>query len=63
VAQYLYYKTQLTKTKAMKNSTQTNATIKALDIQLKALLQQDLENFRAAKNKNNQANSNQLLAA
>ncbi|HTI58468.1 hypothetical protein [Mucilaginibacter sp.] len=47
----------------MKNSTQTTVTIKSLDIELKALLEQDLKNFRSAQNKNNQATSKQLMAA
>lgn len=47
----------------MKNSTQTTATIDSLDIELKKLIEQDLKNFRAAQNKNNQATGKQLMAA
>jgi len=47
----------------MKNSPQTTVTVKALDIELKALLEQDLKNFRSAQNKNNQAAGKQLMAA
>lgn len=47
----------------MKNSTQTTVTIKSLDIELKSLLEQDLKNFRATQNKNNQAPGKQLMAA
>jgi hypothetical protein len=47
----------------MKNSTQTTVTIQAIDIELKALLQNDLKNFKANQSGNNQATGKQLLAA
>jgi len=46
----------------MKNSTKTTI-LKALDIELKALLQSDLQNFKAAQDKNNQAAGKQSIAA
>jgi hypothetical protein len=33
----------------MKNSTKTTVILKALDMQLKALIQADLENFKSAR--------------
>jgi len=47
----------------MKNSTQTEITLKALDMELKALLSEDLKKFKSNSNKNNQAAGNQLMAA
>ena len=47
----------------MKNSNQTTVILKALDLELKALLQNDLKNFRATRSKNNQAATKQLMAA
>ncbi len=47
----------------MKNSSQTKSTLKTLDLELKALLEEDLKKYKAAQTKNNQANSNELLAA
>jgi len=47
----------------MKNSTQTRIMLKALDIELKALLEEDLKQFKNVNNKNNQAAGNQLMAA
>jgi len=47
----------------MKNSTKTTVLLKALDLELKAILEKDLRNFKAAQaNKNNQP-AQQLLAA
>ena len=47
----------------MKNSNQTTVILKALDLELKALLENDLKNFKSANNKNNQAAGKQLMAA
>jgi len=47
----------------MKNSNQTTVILKALDMELKALLENDLKNFKSANNKNNQAAGKQLMAA
>lgn len=41
-----YNKRQTKKTKAMKTINKTDILLKALDIELKKLLQQDLQNFR-----------------
>jgi hypothetical protein len=38
----------------MKNANQTAVILKALDRQLKALLENDLKNFKSAHNKNTQ---------
>ena len=47
----------------MKSSTKTTVILKALDMELKALLQNDLQNFKTNQHKNNQGASKQLLAA
>ncbi len=47
----------------MKNSNQITVILKALDLELKALLENDLKNFKGINNKNNQAAGKQLMAA
>ncbi len=47
----------------MKNSNQTTVILKSLDMELKALLENDLKNFRSLQNKNNQHAGKQLMAA
>jgi len=47
----------------MKNSSETKSTLKTLDLELKALLEEDLKRYKDAQSKNNQAGSNDLLAA
>jgi hypothetical protein len=47
----------------MKNTSQTKSALKTLDVELKELLEEDLKRYKAAQSKNNQANSNDLLAA
>ncbi len=47
----------------MKNSNQTTVILKSLDMQLKALLENDLKNFRSTKNKTDQHAGKQLMAA
>jgi hypothetical protein len=47
----------------MKNSTETTVILKALDMELKALLENDLKNFKSAQSKNNQQTTKQLMAA
>ncbi|HTD97878.1 MAG TPA: hypothetical protein VK668_01260 [Mucilaginibacter sp.] len=47
----------------MKNATQITVLLKALDIQLKALLESDLKSFKSAQNKNTQLAGKQLMAA
>ncbi|ASU33704.1 hypothetical protein [Mucilaginibacter xinganensis] len=49
----------------MKNitSTKTNILLKALDIELKLLLEKDLENFRMMQAKNKTARTSQQIAA
>ena len=47
----------------MKNSTKTTVILKALDLELKAMLENDLKNFRSAKTENNPAAGKQLMAA
>ena len=48
----------------MKTSTKTIVMLKALDMELRAIILNDLKNFKAnQQNKNNQDNSKQLLAA
>lgn len=49
----------------MKNltSTKTNILLKALDIELKAMLENDLKNFRMKQAKDNPAKANQPIAA
>lgn len=47
----------------MKNSTQTDVILKAIDIELKALLEKDLKNFQVSHNKNKQMAEKQLMAA
>jgi len=64
MAQYLYYIIHQTKqTKTMKNSNHTTVILKALDIELKALIENDLKNFKLAQSKNNQHAAKQLMAA
>jgi hypothetical protein len=64
MAQYLYYIIHQTKqTKTMKNSNQTTVILKALDMELKALLEKDLSEFRSSQSKNNQHAGKQLMAA
>lgn len=45
----------------MKNATQTATALKSLDLTLKAILENDLKNYRAAKAKNTEGK--QLIAA
>jgi hypothetical protein len=47
----------------MKNSNQTTVILKSLDMELKALLENDLKNFRSIKNKTDQQAGKQLMAA
>jgi len=47
----------------MKNSNQTTVILKSLDMELKALIENDLKNFRSAQSKNNQHAGKQLMAA
>ncbi len=47
----------------MKNSNQTTVILKALDMELKALLEKDLKDFKAIQSKNNQHAGKQLMAA
>lgn len=47
----------------MKNSNQTTVILKSLDIELKALIENDLKNFKANQSKNNQHAGKQLMAA
>ena len=46
VAQCWYTQNRDTKTKLMKTSTHTRVILKSIDLELKALLQQDLERFK-----------------
>jgi len=48
----------------MKNSTKTTVLLKAIDLELKAILEQDIRKFNSAKfNKNKNAAFLQLIAA
>jgi len=48
----------------MKTSTKTTVVLKAFDMELRAILKRDLQNFRAIQNrKNNNNDGKQLLAA
>ncbi|MEO6849485.1 MAG: hypothetical protein ABI203_06300 [Mucilaginibacter sp.] len=47
----------------MKNENKTTGILKALDLKLKALLENDLRNFKAAQSKTNQPAGKQLMAA
>jgi hypothetical protein len=47
----------------MKTSTKTTIVLKALDLELKAILKKDIEKFRQQQLKNNEAAFRQLLAA
>ena len=47
----------------MKNENKTTEMLKALDLKLKALLENDLKSFKATQSKNNPAASKQLMAA
>ena len=47
----------------MKNSTKTTVILKALDIELKAIIQKDLQNFKEVQHKNSQTAVKQLMAA
>ena len=58
MAQYWYFTKHKTN-KPMKNSTQTTVIIKALDMELKALIQADLENFKAARSSQKQHQAKQ----
>ena len=46
----------------MKTSTKTTVILKAFDMELKAMLKRDLQNFKAVQNKSNNQ-SKHLLAA
>jgi hypothetical protein len=62
MAQYLHY-TNHKQTKPMKNSTKTTVILKAIDLELKAMLENDLKNFKSPKNENNPAAARQRIAA
>jgi hypothetical protein len=48
----------------MKNSTKTTVLLKAIDLELKAILEQDIRKFNSAKfNRNKNAAFLQLIAA
>jgi len=47
----------------MKNSTQTTATLKSLDLTLKSILENDLKNYRTGKNQTKNTDGKQLIAA
>lgn len=49
----------------MKTSTKTTVLLKAFDMELRAMLKRDLQNFRAIQNRKNNNNNDgkQLLAA
>ena len=47
----------------MKILTKTAVLLKAFDMELKAMLKRDLQNFRAIQNKKNNDNKQHLLAA
>lgn len=47
----------------MKNSTQTTIAVKSIDLTLKAILENDLKNYRANKNQSKHTEGKQLIAA
>lgn len=47
----------------MKTSTKTIVLLKAFDMELRALLKRDLQNFKTTQNTKNNNESKQLLAA
>ena len=47
----------------MKTSTNTIVLLKAFDMELRAMLKRDLQNFKAAQSAKNNNEGNQLLAA
>lgn len=47
----------------MKNSTKTTVILKAIDLELKAMLENDLKNFKNARTENNSAVVRQRIAA
>ncbi|HZX57983.1 MAG TPA: hypothetical protein VFE54_04635 [Mucilaginibacter sp.] len=47
----------------MENSNHTAVILKALDIELKTLIENDLKNFKSTQSKNNQHACKQLMAA
>ncbi len=47
----------------MKTSTKATVLLKAFDMELRAMLKRDLQNFKAAQNRKNNNDSKQLLAA
>jgi hypothetical protein len=47
----------------MKNSTNTTVLLKALDLQLKSILEKDIKAFKIAKQRRNNAAFMQLIAA
>lgn len=47
----------------MKNSTKTTVILKAIDLELKAMLLNDLKSFKSSKTENDQAARKQLMAA
>lgn len=63
MAQYLYYTMQQLTTAIMKTSTKTIVLLKAFDMELRALLKRDLQNFKTTQNTKNNNESKQLLAA
>ncbi len=62
MALYLLLQKQL-KLKTMKNSLETTIMLKALDIQLKRILEEDLKAYKAAKQRKNNVAFLQLIAA
>ncbi|GAB2984181.1 hypothetical protein GCM10027049_22290 [Mucilaginibacter puniceus] len=52
MAQYLYYQCRSINS-IMKTSTKTTVILKAFDMKLKAMLQDDLKNFKAIQNQKN----------
>ena len=47
----------------MKTSTKTTVLLKAFDMELRAMLKRDLQNFKAVQNRKNNQDIRQLLAA
>ena len=47
----------------MKNSTKTTVLLKALDLELKAVLERDIKSFKAEKQRKNDIAFMQLIAA
>lgn len=47
----------------MKTSTKATVLLKAFDMELRAMLKRDLQNFKAIQNRKNNIQSKQLLAA